>query len=92
MIQLSYCDRLPFAYGNSSSGHLHYLVDDSFLLLHSIQLFHTFPCISQNYNPRGAVDDPMNCCPRPFASGNSSSGHPQHRGGDNLTAAQKGLK
>ena len=26
------------------------------------------------------------------ASGNSSSGHPQHRGGYNLTAAQKDLK
>ena len=45
-----------------------------------IQLFHTFLCNSQNYHPRGAVDDPMNCCPRPKAEGNSSSGHPQHRG------------
>ena len=35
-----------------------------------------------NYHPLGAVDDPMNCCPRPSASGNSSSGHPQHLGGD----------
>ena len=43
-------------------------------------------------SPRGAVDDPMNCCPRPKAEGNSSSGHPQHRGGDNLTVAQKGMK
>ena len=42
------------------------------------------------YHSRGAVDDPMNCCPK--AEGNSSSGHPQHRGGDNLTVAQKDLK
>ena len=46
----------------------------------SIQLFHTFLCNSQNYHPRGAVDDPMHCCPRP----NSASGHPQHRGGDSF--------
>ena len=58
----------------------------------SIQLFHTFLCNSQNYHPLGAVDDPMNCCPRPKASGNSSSGHSQHRGGDNLTVAKKDLK
>ena len=58
----------------------------------SIPLFHTFLCNSQNYNPQGAVDDPMNCCPRPKAEGNSSSAHPQHRGGDNLTVAQKDLK
>ena len=31
-----------------------------------------------------AVDGPMNCCPRPSASGNSSSGHPQHLGGDSF--------
>ena len=37
-----------------------------------------------NYHPLGAVDDPMNCCPRPSASGNSSSGHPQHLGGYNF--------
>ena len=43
-------------------------------------------------SPLGAVDDPMNCFPRPKAEGNSSSGHPQHRGGDNLTVAQKDLK
>ena len=36
------------------------------------------------------MDGPMNCCLRP--KGNSSSGHPQHRGGDNLTVAQKDLK
>ena len=57
---------------------------------YSKQLFHTFLCISRNYHPRGAVDDLMNCCPK--AEGNSSSGHPQHQGGDNLTVAQKGLK
>ena len=50
----------------------------------SIQLFHTFLCNSQNYHPRGAVDDPMQCCPRPKAEGNSASGHPQHRGGDSF--------
>ena len=50
----------------------------------SIQLFHTFLCNSQNYHPRGAVDDPMHCCPRPKAEGNSASGHPQHRGGDSF--------
>ena len=43
-------------------------------------------------SPRGTVDDPMNCCPRPKADGNSSSGHPQHRGGDGFTVAQKDLK
>ena len=37
-----------------------------------------------NYHPLGAVDDPMNCCPLPSASGNSSSGHPQHLGGDSF--------
>ena len=37
-----------------------------------------------NYHPLGAVDDPMNCCPRPSASDNSSSGHPQHLGGDSF--------
>ena len=50
----------------------------------SIQLFHTFLCNSHNYHPRGAVDDPMHCCPRPKAKGNSASGHPQHRGGDSF--------
>ena len=35
---------------------------------------------------------PMNCCPRPKVESNSSSGHPQHRGGDNLTVAKKDLK
>ena len=57
-----------------------------------IQLFHTFLCNSQNYHPRGAVDDPMHCCPRPKAEGNSASGHPQHRGVIVLTVAQKGMK
>ena len=52
--------------------------------LNSIQLFHTFLSNSQNYHPRGAVDDPMHCCPRPKAEGNSASGHPQHRGGDSF--------
>ena len=41
-------------------------------------------CNSQNYHPRGAVDDPMHCCPRPSASGNSASGHPQHLVGDSF--------
>ena len=50
----------------------------------SIQPFHTFLCNSQNYHPRGALDDPMHCCPRPKAEGNSASGHPQHRGGDSF--------
>ena len=49
-----------------------------------IQLFHTFLCNSQNYHSRGDVDDPMHCCPRPKAEGNSASGHPQHRGGDSF--------
>ena len=31
-----------------------------------------------------AVDDPMHCCPRPSASGNSASGHPQHLMGDSF--------
>ena len=38
--------------------------------------------VQQSYHPLGAVDDPMNCCPRPSALDNSSSGHPQHLGGD----------
>ena len=37
-----------------------------------------------NYHPLGAVDDPMNLCPRPSASGKSSSGHPQHLGDDSF--------
>ena len=37
-----------------------------------------------NNHPLGAVDDPMNCCPRPSALGNSSSGHPQHLVCDNF--------
>ena len=37
-----------------------------------------------NYHPLGAVDDSINCCPLPSASGNSSSGHPQHLGGDSF--------
>ena len=45
------------------------------ITLYIIQLFHTFLCNSQNYHPRGAV---------PSASGNSASGHPQHRGGDSF--------
>ena len=48
------------------------------------QLFHTFLCNSQNYHPLGAVDDPMHCCPRPSALGNSASGHPQHLEGDSF--------
>ena len=36
------------------------------------------------HHPRGAVDDPMHCCPRPKASGNSASGHPQHLVGDSF--------
>ena len=36
----------------------------------------------QLFHTRGAVDDPLQFCLR----------HPQHRGGDNLTVAQKGLK
>ena len=39
-----------------------------------------------------AVDDPMNCCPRPSASGNSSSGHLQHLGVTVLTVTQEGMK
>ena len=39
---------------------------------------------NQNYHPLGAVDDPMHCCPRPLASGNSASGHPQHLMGDSF--------
>ena len=35
-----------------------------------------------NHHPLGAVDNPMNCCSRPSASGNSSLGHPLHQGGD----------
>ena len=37
-----------------------------------------------NYHPLGTVDDPMNCRPRPSASGNISSGHPQYLRGDNF--------
>ena len=59
----------------------------------SIQQFNTFLCNSHNYYPRGAVDDPMYCCPRPKAKGNSVFGHPQHRGGDLVyTIAQKVMK
>ena len=29
----------------------------------------------------------MHCCPRPSASGNSASGHPQHLVGDSLKAS-----
>ena len=50
------------------------------------------PVQQSNYHPLGAVDDPMNCCPRPSASGNSSSGHPQYLGVIVLTVAQKGMK
>ena len=52
--------------------------------------FIPFCATVKTITPRGAVDDPMNYWPK--ASGNSSSGHPQHRGGDNLTVAQKDLK
>ena len=45
-----------------------------------------------NYHPLGAVDDPINCCPRPSVSCNSSSGHPQYFGVIVLTVAQKGVK
>ena len=48
------------------------------------QLSHTFLCNSQNYHPLGVVDDPMHCCPRPSALGNSASGHPQHLVGDSF--------
>ena len=51
---------------------------------HIIRLFHTFLCNSPNYYPRGAVDDPMHCCPRLKPNGNSVSGHSQHRGGDSF--------
>ena len=34
----------------------------------------------------------MKSCPRPSASVNSSSGHPQHLGVIVLTVAQKGMK
>ena len=68
------------------------LIEFRLFMRHSIQLFHTFLCNSQNYHPRVAVDDPMSCCPRPKAEANSSSGHPQHRGGDNLIVAQTGMK
>ena len=37
-----------------------------------------------NYHPLHAVDDPMNCCPRPSVLGNSSSGHPQYLEGDSF--------
>ena len=30
------------------------------------------------------MDDPMHCCPRLEAEGNSASDHPQHRGGDSF--------
>ena len=43
-------------------------------------------------SPRGAVDDPMNCCPKPKTEGNSSSGHPRLRGVIVLTVTQEGLK
>ena len=58
-------------------------------IYNSIQLFHTFLCNSQNYHPRGAVDDPMHCCPRLKAEGNSASGHPQHRGGDSFDCCKE---
>ena len=37
--------------------------DSHHLYLDSIQLFHTFQCNSQNYNPQSAVDDSMHCFP-----------------------------
>ena len=45
-----------------------------------------------NYQPLGAVDDPMNCCPRPLVLDNSSSGHPQYLGVIVMTVAKKGMK
>ena len=38
------------------------------------------------------MDDPLNCCPRPKAEGNSLSGHPQLRGVIVMTVTQEGLK
>ena len=50
------------------------------------------PVQQSKLSPRGAVDDPMNCCPRPKAEGNSSSGHPQLRGVIVMTVTLEGLK
>ena len=47
------------------------------------QLFQSFLCNSQLF-PLDAVDDPMSCWLRPSASGNSSSGHLQHLGGNSF--------
>ena len=48
----------------------------SLILIKFSSIFHTFLCNSQNYHPRGTVVS---------ASGNSLSGHPQHRGANNVT-------
>ena len=47
--------------------------------------------VQSNYYPLGAVDeyDSMNCCPRPSASVNSSSGHPQYLKGDSFDCCTK---
>ena len=43
-------------------------------------------------SPRCAMDDPMNCCPRPKASATVHRVIHSTEGGDNLTVAQKGMK
>ena len=48
------------------------------------QLYNTFLCDSQNYQPQGAVEHLMNYRPRPSASGDSSLSGPQHFGIDNF--------
>ena len=68
------------------------LLSKQYTTISYLSVQQSFLCNSQNYHLQGTVDDPMNCCPRPKAEGNSSSGHPQYRGGDNLTVAQKDLK
>ena len=67
--------------------------------------FILFCATVKTITPLGAVDDPMHCCPRPKAKGNSVSGHPQHQGDNNfvscteryerivvLSVAHKGIK
>ena len=46
------------------------------------QLHHTFLGDSQSYQPLGAVDHLMDYRSRTSASGDSSSGGPQHLGND----------
>ena len=55
-------------------------------------LYHTFLGDSQNYHPLGAVDHVTNYHPRPSASGDSSSGGPQHLLADSFDYRPEGMQ